>query len=73
MAYNSLMNREFICLDIFCRLWESLGFSDDDLKELQEHLSIHPEDGDMIQNTGGVRKIRWALKGKGKIGGYVKE
>lgn len=64
------MNREFICLDIFNRLWEDLGLTDDDLKELQEHLNLYPEDGKIIQNTGGVRKIRWAFKGKGKSGGF---
>ena len=63
------MNREFVSLDIFNRLWEDLGLSDDDLKELQEHLNIYPEKGKIIQNTGGVRKIRWKIKGKGKRGG----
>ena len=32
-------------------------------------MSRHPEDGDIIAGTGGVRKIRWAAKGKGKRGG----
>ena len=63
------MNREFISLDIFNRLWEDLGLSDDDLKELQEHLNIYPDSGKVIQNTSGVRKMRWALKNKGKSGG----
>ncbi|MFC2141175.1 type II toxin-antitoxin system RelE/ParE family toxin [Acidobacteriota bacterium] len=68
-AYNNMMNREFISLDIFSRLWEGLGLNDDDLKELQEHLSIYPETGEIIKKTGGVRKMRWALKSKGKRGG----
>lgn len=63
------MYREFINLDIFNRLWEDLGLSDDELRELQEHLNIYPESGKIIQHTGGVRKIRWALKGIGKSGG----
>ncbi len=63
------MNREFVSLDIFNRLWEDLGLSDDDLKELQEYLNIYPEKGKIIKNTGGVRKIRWKMKGKGKSGG----
>lgn len=63
------MNREFISLDIFNRLWDDLGLTDDDLKELQEHLNIYPETGKMIKKTGGVRKMRWAAKGKGKSGG----
>jgi len=63
------MNREFISLDIFNKLWEELDLSDDDLKELQEYLSINPDSGNIIKNTGGVRKLRWALKTKGKSGG----
>jgi hypothetical protein len=46
-----------------------LGFTDDDLKELQEHLNLVPNCGKIIQNTGGIRKMRWALKGKGKSSG----
>ena len=63
------MNREFISLDIFNKLWEDLGLSDDDLRELQGYLNIYPDSGKIIKNTGGVRKMRWALKGKGKSGG----
>jgi hypothetical protein len=68
-VYNGVVNREFISLDIFNRLWDDLGLTDDDLKELQEHLNIYPETGKMIKKTGGVRKMRWAVKGKGKSGG----
>jgi hypothetical protein len=63
------MNREFISLEIFDKLWVDLGLNDDDLKELQEHLSIYPETGEIIKKTGGVRKMRWAFKNKGKRGG----
>jgi len=28
-----------------------------------------PEMGDLIAGTGGMRKVRWALSGKGKRGG----
>jgi hypothetical protein len=44
-------------------------FSDDDLFALQCWLAQHPDDGDVIQGTGGCRKIRWAAKQKGKRGG----
>ena len=43
--------------------------ADDDYHRLQLHLAARPEDGDLIQGTGGVRKIRWAAAGKGKSGG----
>ena len=37
--------------------------------EFIDFLAKHPEAGDEITGTGGVRKIRWAGKGKGKRGG----
>lgn len=36
---------------------------------LMDHLARHPEEGVLIQGTGGIRKLRWAAKGKGKSGG----
>jgi hypothetical protein len=32
-------------------------------------LARNPEAGDLIPGTGGVRKLRWALEGRGKSGG----
>ncbi len=32
-------------------------------------VATSPEAGDVIPQTGGVRKLRWAAKGKGKRGG----
>lgn len=43
--------------------------SDDEQRELQNHLIEYPDDGDVIKGTGGIRKIRWGAKGKGKSGG----
>ena len=43
--------------------------SDEEQGELQNHLIEHPDDGDIITGTGGIRKIRWGAKGKGKRGG----
>lgn len=37
--------------------------------ELIDFLSRNPSAGEMIRGAGGVRKIRWAAKGKGKRGG----
>jgi len=68
-VYNNIMNREFISLEIFSKLWDELGLNDDDLNKLQEHLNIYPETGKIITKTGGVRKMRWGVKGKGKRGG----
>src|SRR6266850_4917073 len=32
-------------------------------------IAFHPEAGDVIPDTGGVRKIRWSRAGIGKRGG----
>lgn len=32
-------------------------------------LGMNPESGDIIPETGGVRKLRWAVPGRGKRGG----
>ena len=42
---------------------------DEEQGKLQTHLTEHPDDGDVIKGTGGIRKIRWGAKGKGKSGG----
>jgi len=34
-----------------------------------DHLAAHPAAGDLIEGTGGVRKLRWARDGRGKSGG----
>jgi hypothetical protein len=36
---------------------------------LVEFIASNPESGDLIPETGGVRKLRWALPGGGKRGG----
>lgn len=43
--------------------------SDDEYAALQWGLVIHPELGDIIPQSGGVRKLRWAGSGRGKRGG----
>lgn len=43
--------------------------NDDGDAALQAFLSAHPEAGDVILGTGGIRKVRWAMAGRGKRGG----
>ena len=33
------------------------------------YVAQYPEAGDLIPQTGGLRKLRWAAKGKGRRGG----
>jgi mRNA-degrading endonuclease RelE of RelBE toxin-antitoxin system len=44
--------------------------SDEEFNELQQALLKNPESGAIIKGSGGIRKIRWGGKGKGKRGGY---
>jgi hypothetical protein len=37
--------------------------------ELVDFLARNPTSGDLMQGTGGARKLRWGAKGKGKSGG----
>lgn len=43
--------------------------SDDEYHALQWYLHQHPDTGDIVKGSGGVRKVRWAQPGKGKRGG----
>lgn len=43
--------------------------SDAERALLVDYLAYNPAAGDLIQGTGGVRKLRWALEGRGKSGG----
>ena len=36
---------------------------------LVDFLAYNPTAGDLMPGTGGVRKLRWALEGRGKRGG----
>jgi phage-related protein len=41
----------------------------DGIEAIAVYLSDHPDAGDVIPGSGGVRKLRWAAKSKGKRGG----
>jgi mRNA-degrading endonuclease RelE of RelBE toxin-antitoxin system len=43
--------------------------SDDEYRELQHFLSEHPDAGDVIPGSHGLRKLRWTVSGRGKRGG----
>jgi hypothetical protein len=42
---------------------------DDEYRELQAELVANPALGKVIRNSGGIRKMRWALPGVGKSSG----
>ena len=62
------MTREFVILPEFDKRWKEIGFTDTELRILQEELTVNPTKGDLMQETGGLRKIRVAFEGRGKSG-----
>lgn len=59
---------EIIETPIFTKRIRSV-LSDDEYSGLQWALVINPEAGAVIPGGGGLRKLRWAVPGKGKSGG----
>ena len=42
--------------------------SESERRDVIDHLAAQPRAGDLIQGTGGIRKLRWARGGRGKSG-----
>jgi len=59
---------KFIETPIFSKEVQAL-LKDDEYKSLQVALLLRPEQGSIIPKSGGLRKVRWSSKGKGKQGG----
>jgi hypothetical protein len=49
---------------------KSAGMTEDERTAAVDVVATNPELGDVMQGTGGVRKVRLAGRGKGKSGGY---
>jgi hypothetical protein len=58
----------FIETSLFTKLVQQY-LSDDEYVALQQALIANPEAGDVISGSGGVRKLRWGVAGRGKRGG----
>ena len=59
---------EFVETSGFSRIRENY-LDDSQFNMLQLYLLDRPDAGDVIKGSGGVRKLRWGLKGQGKRGG----
>jgi len=59
---------EFIETSLFTRLIYDY-LSEEEYLGLQVYLLRHPESGKIVSGSGGVRKLRWTVRGKGKSGG----
>ena len=62
------MNRMFVMTAAFDKQWKHMGLDDDDLRRLQQAILQDPKVGDVIPGTGRLRKMRFALEGRGKRG-----
>ena len=63
------MIRTFIEVPLFTKRWKDMGLGDDELKALQIMLLKNPEVGAVMEGTGGVRKLRFAVSNRGKSRG----
>ncbi len=63
------MTKEFVFTKPFLACWKAMGLSTESLKSLEDILLENPKTGDVIQGTGGARKMRIQLDGRGKSGG----
>lgn len=63
------MTRKFVYTEPFRRCWKAMGLGDKELQELERALLENPKLGDVIEGTGGARKMRFQLVGRGKSGG----
>ena len=59
---------KFIETPVFTKDVRAL-LSDEEYRGLQLALVLRPEQGSLIPGSGGLRKIRWRVKGRGKRGG----
>lgn len=55
--------------DDFLRDAKQAGLSEDDRIRIVDFMADNPQAGDEMAGTGGARKVRFAVKDKGKSGG----
>src|SRR3954452_15223827 len=54
----------------FLRAAKRAGMTDSERETAVLFLAEHPQAGEVIEGSGGARKLRIAREGKGKRGGY---
>lgn len=43
--------------------------TEEERRDIVDYLAVNPRAGDLMEGTGGVRKLRWGRQGRGKSGG----
>ena len=54
----------------FRRACLAAGISEEERFAIADLVATDPRAGDVMEGTGGARKLRFAARGKGKSGGY---
>ena len=67
MTYNWSM--KFVQTKRYLRDMKRLGASVAEIARLEQIIAADPRAGDVIPGLGGLRKLRFALAGRGKRGG----
>ena len=62
------MIRTFIEVPLFSKRWKEIGLGEEELRALRIMLLKDPESGPVMEGTGGIRKVRFPLKNRGKSG-----
>ena len=44
-------------------------WTDDERAAFVDFIAANPKAGDLVPDTGGIRKVRWGRQGSGKRGG----
>ncbi|MBQ8074957.1 MAG: type II toxin-antitoxin system RelE/ParE family toxin [Oscillospiraceae bacterium] len=62
------MTREFVVIPSFLVKWRNLGLNEADMRRLEQDILDNPKVGQVMKETGGVRKMRFAFENRGKSG-----
>jgi hypothetical protein len=67
-AIGVYYHMRFIETSVFTRAVVEI-LDDESYRALQLALLLRPELGSLIRGSGGLRKLRWSVRGQGKRGG----
>ncbi|MEN8217571.1 MAG: transcriptional regulator [Pseudomonadota bacterium] len=77
LVFNGTWTREhlghimiFIEMSKFTSLLDKY-LNDEEYRQLQNYLLENPKAGAILRGSRGIRKLRWAARGKGKSGGVI--
>ena len=54
---------------LYLRAAKEAGITEEEQHRIKVFMSENPDGGDVVPGTGGARKVRYPLRGRGKSGG----